>query len=70
MTEFTVIGFTDESEEAHVAGVIEGRHNVTQEHYDRWFLVVEADSPAQAEALALSKIEPQLEQDDEEEDEE
>lgn len=65
MPEFTVIGFTDESEEAQVAGVIEGRHNVTQGYYDRWFLVVEAESPAQAETLALSQIEPQLEGEEE-----
>lgn len=47
-------------------GVIEGRHAVTQTYYDRWWVVAEADSPAQAETLAVSQIEQQQEQEEEE----
>lgn len=64
MTEYTVVGYIDESGDPQVAGVIEGDHAVTQDYYDRWWVVAEADSPGQAETLAVSKIEKELEADD------
>lgn len=64
MAEFTVIGFVDESGDVQVAAVIEGSHTVTQSYYDRWWVVAEADSTDQAETLAISKIEKQLEKEE------
>jgi hypothetical protein len=65
MVEYTVIGFIDDSGDAQVAGVIDGNHAVTQSYYDRWWVVAEADSVGQAETLALSKIDKQLEKEEE-----
>jgi hypothetical protein len=58
---YTVIGFIDESEDVQVAGVIEGDHEVTQLTWGRWWAVVEADSPGQAETLAISQITKEVE---------
>lgn len=67
MIEYTVVGIVDETGDAQVAGVIEGRHTVTQEaYYDRWWVFVEADSPGEAGDLAVSRIEPQLEKKEDE----
>lgn len=63
MPEFTVIGFVDESREAQVAGTVEGNHEVTHDYFDRWYLVVRADTPGKAEDKALRKIERKLRRD-------
>lgn len=60
MGEFTVIGFIDESREAQVAGIVEGSHAVTQDFFDRWCVVVEADTPGKAEDRALTNMERKL----------
>jgi hypothetical protein len=68
MAEYTVVGYIDDSRDAQVAAVIEGRHAVTQDYYDRWWVITEADSPALAGALAVVQMAKQLEEAKEEED--
>lgn len=63
MPEFTVIGFLNEEREPVVAGVVEGSHAVTQDFYDRWFMVVEADTPGKAEEHAEKQMYRRLSKD-------
>jgi len=56
MAEFTVIGFIDESGDVHVAGVVEGNHQVHQSYFDRWVAVVEANSAEEAETLGFDSL--------------
>jgi len=58
---YTVIGYMDDSEDPQIAGVIEGDHNVIQTMWGRWWVTAEANSPEQAETLAMSKIEEKME---------
>jgi len=64
MAEYTVVGFIDESGDVQVAGVIEGRHAVTQSYYDRWWIVAEASTADMAGAQAAIQIEKQLEKEE------